>query len=279
MPSRRPQGVSANRGVRPNHVLSWLIVTSVLAWLALEGRERAGVSRHEPQLQLAPAEAGGASAATAGGDDGPWTIPAKTWSATRYSKQEQNNTGNVSALPLAWTFSTGVLKGHEAAPLVVGDRIYVVTPYPNVLYALDLRQAGALKWSFKPKPSAAAQGVACCDVVNRGAAYADGRIFYNTLDNHTIAVDAASGREVWNTQTGDINYGESMTMAPLVVKGKVLVGNSGGEFGVRGWLTSSSTSRSRGRSERSPSTRTATATSTSWTVPPARSFPPSRSST
>jgi lanthanide-dependent methanol dehydrogenase len=83
----------------------------------------------------------------------------------------------------------------------------------------------------------AAQGVACCDVVNRGAAYADGKIFYNTLDNHTVAVDANTGREAWKTKVGDINRGESMTMAPLVVKDKVLVGNSGGEFGVRGWLT------------------------------------------
>jgi PQQ-dependent dehydrogenase (methanol/ethanol family) len=94
-----------------------------------------------------------------------------------------------------------------------------------------------MKWSYKPNPTAAAQGVACCDVVNRGAAYAKGKIFYNTLDNHTVAVDAETGKEMWNTQLGDINRGESMTMAPLVVKDKVLVGNSGGEFGVHGWLT------------------------------------------
>jgi PQQ-dependent dehydrogenase (methanol/ethanol family) len=79
--------------------------------------------------------------------------------------------------------------------------------------------------------------MACCDVVNRGAAYADGRLFFNTLDNHTVAVDARSGQELWKTKVGDINSGETMTMAPLVVKGKVLVGNSGGETGVRGWLT------------------------------------------
>jgi PQQ-dependent dehydrogenase (methanol/ethanol family) len=78
--------------------------------------------------------------------------------------------------------------------------------------------------------------VACCDVVNRGAAYADGRIFFNTLDNQTIAVDAKSGKELWRSKLGNIKSGETMTMAPLVVKDKVLVGNSGGEFGVRGWL-------------------------------------------
>ncbi|HEX6912283.1 MAG TPA: PQQ-dependent dehydrogenase, methanol/ethanol family, partial [Longimicrobium sp.] len=116
--------------------------------------------------------------------------------------------------------------------------MYIVTPFPNHLYALDLTKPGApTKWVYKPKPEAAAQGVACCDVVNRGAAYDDGKIFYNTLDNHTVAVDALTGKEIWKTRLGDINKGETITMAPLVVKGKVLVGNSGGEMGVRGWLT------------------------------------------
>ena len=102
-----------------------------------------------------------------------------------------------------------------------------------------------MKWSYKPKPVASAQGVACCDLVNRGAAYANGKIFFNTLDNHTVAVDADTGQEVWKTKLGDINRGETMTMAPLVVKDKVLVGNSGGEFGVRGWLAALDTSSGR----------------------------------
>ena len=115
--------------------------------------------------------------------------------------------------------------------------MYVVTPYPNYLYALDLTKPGApMKWKYDPKPAASAQGVACCDLVNRGAAYSNGKIFYNTLDCQTVAVDAATGQELWKTKLGDINLGETMTMAPLVVKDKVLVGNSGGEFGVRGWL-------------------------------------------
>ena len=116
--------------------------------------------------------------------------------------------------------------------------MYIVTPWPNLLYALDLTKPGApAEVDIQPQPSPASQGVACCDVVNRGAAYFNGRIYYNTLDMHTVAVDANTGKEVWKTKLGDINMGESMTMAPLVVKGKVLVGNSGGEFGVRGWLT------------------------------------------
>ncbi|HET7675194.1 MAG TPA: PQQ-dependent dehydrogenase, methanol/ethanol family, partial [Gammaproteobacteria bacterium] len=115
---------------------------------------------------------------------------------------------------------------------------YVITPWPNILYALDLNNDGGIKWIFKPHPERASQGVACCDVVNRGVAYEDGKIFMNTLDDHTIAVDAKTGKEIWNTKVGDINKGETMTMAPLVVKNHVLVGNSGGELGVRGWLKS-----------------------------------------
>jgi PQQ-dependent dehydrogenase (methanol/ethanol family) len=164
-------------------------------------------------------------------------MPAKNYASTRYSGLDQINTGNVSNLKSAWTFSTGVNRGQEAAPLVVGSTMYVVTPYPNILYALDLNNPGATKWKYEPQPASAAQGVACCDVVNRGAAYSNGKIFYNTLDNYTVAVDAGTGKEVWKTQLGDINRGETITMAPLVVKDKVLVGNSGGEMGVRGWLT------------------------------------------
>ena len=170
--------------------------------------------------------------------DAQWTIPAKNYASTRYSGLSQITAANVSGLKLAWSFSTGVNRGHEAAPLVVGHTMYIVTPYPNILYALDLSQpGGALKWKFEPHPAASAQGVACCDVVNRGGVFADGKIIYNTLDAYTVAVDAETGHEVWKTKVGEYTNGESVTMAPLVVKDKVLVGNSGGEFGVRGWLT------------------------------------------
>src|SRR5437764_2105835 len=139
-------------------------------------------------------------------DDGQWLRPAKDFASTRYSSLDQINRENVKQLKLAWTFSTGTLRGLEAAPLVVDNTLYVVTPWPNILYALDLTKPGApAKWSYQPKPSASSQGVACCDVVNRGAAYSNGRIYYNTLDMHTVAVDAVSGKEVWNTTLGDID--------------------------------------------------------------------------
>ena len=183
---------------------------------------------------------GAATGAADTADDGQWLMPAKNYASTRYSALNEIDTANVKTLRLAWSFSTGLLRGHEAAPLVVGSTMYIVTPHPNYLYAIDLtgeNGGGALKWKYDPRPSRAAAGVACCDVVNRGAAFHDGKIYFNTLDNHTVAVNAETGQEVWKTKLGDINRGETMTMAPLVVKGKVLVGNSGGEFGIRGWLT------------------------------------------
>ena len=170
--------------------------------------------------------------------EGDWPMAAKDFANTRFSTLAQIDTANVGKLKLAFSFSTGVVRGHEAAPIVAGHTMFIVLPYPNTLYALDLTKPGApVKWKFDPKPEAGAQGVACCDVVNRGAAYADGRVFINTLDDQTVAVDAETGKELWRTKLGDINHGETMTMAPLVVKNKVLVGNSGGELGVRGWLT------------------------------------------
>jgi PQQ-dependent dehydrogenase (methanol/ethanol family) len=178
-----------------------------------------------------------ATQASARPDDGQWVMAPKNYANTRYSALDQINTTNAKELKEAWTFWTGTERGHEAAPLVIDDTMYLVTPFPNHLYAIDLKNPkGPPKWKYEPKPRPAAKGVACCDYVNRGAAYWEGRVIINTLDGHTIAVNAKTGEELWKTRLADINLGETITMAPLVVKGKVLVGNSGGEFGVRGWL-------------------------------------------
>ena len=170
-------------------------------------------------------------------DDGQWVRPAKDFASTRFSTLSEINTTNAHDLRVVSTFSTGFVRGHEAAPIVANGTMYIVTPFPNKVFALDLSKPGLpVKWQFDPKPETAAQGVACCDVVNRGLVYDDGKIFFNTLDDHTIALDAETGKPIWNTKVGDIQIGETITMAPLVVKGRVLVGNSGGELGVRGWV-------------------------------------------
>jgi lanthanide-dependent methanol dehydrogenase len=178
----------------------------------------------------------GRDIASLSADDAQWIMPAKNYASTRYSGLDQINTSNAAQLRVAWTFSLGIARGQEAAPLVVNGVIYVVGPFPNPVFALDA-VTGDLKWKYTPNTDPAAQGVACCDVVNRGMAYENGKLFFNTLDNHTVALDANTGEELWVTKLGEISRGQTMTMAPLVVKGKVLVGNSGGEMGVRGWLT------------------------------------------
>jgi PQQ-dependent dehydrogenase (methanol/ethanol family) len=171
-------------------------------------------------------------------DDGEWRTAGRDPGLTRFSPLAQITTANAAQLKLALHFPTGLDRGHEAAPIVADDTMFVVGPFPNPVFAFDLAKPGfPLKWVFDPKPEASSQGVACCDTVNRGGAYADGRLFFNTLDNQTIALDAKTGKELWRTKLGEIKLGESMTMAPQVVKGKVIVGNSGGELGVRGWLT------------------------------------------
>ncbi|HET7457189.1 MAG TPA: PQQ-dependent dehydrogenase, methanol/ethanol family [Gemmatimonadaceae bacterium] len=171
------------------------------------------------------------------GPAGEWPMPGGDYASSRYSELADITPANAKNLRVSWALSTGVLRGHEGQPLVVDNTMYVVTPYPNVAYAIDLTQEGQpLKWKFRPENAQAAAGQACCDVVNRGAAYADGKIFYNLLDGHTVAVDAKSGAQLWRTRMGDLTRGETMTMAPIVVKNKVIVGSSGGEMGVRGWI-------------------------------------------
>jgi PQQ-dependent dehydrogenase (methanol/ethanol family) len=169
--------------------------------------------------------------------NGEWHLPAGDYANTRFSPLDAINTGNVAALKAVTTMSTGIPRGHEGQPLVVGGTMYVVTPFPNILYAYDLTQPGApQKWSFDPKADPRAVGIACCDVVNRGASHADGKIVYATLDTQVLAVDANTGAEIWRTRVGNINVGETTTMAPLVVKDRVIVGSSGGELGVRGYV-------------------------------------------
>jgi PQQ-dependent dehydrogenase (methanol/ethanol family) len=170
-----------------------------------------------------------------------WVMPNGNYSSTRYSTLAQINKDNASDLEVAWTFSTGVLRGHEGGPLVIGDVMYIATPFPNIVYALDLNDEGRVIWKYEPKQDPSVIAVMCCDTVNRGVAYADGKIFLSQADTTVVALDAATGQVVWQVKNGDPSKGETMTSAPLVYKDKVYVGISGGEFGVQGRLTAYNT--------------------------------------
>jgi PQQ-dependent dehydrogenase (methanol/ethanol family) len=177
------------------------------------------------------------SLANAPADDGQWTMPSKNYASTRFSSLTEITLENVKTLKPDFSFSLAVNKGQEAAPIVADNTMYIVTAYPNYVYALDLTKPGApLKWRYSPRPAPASQGIACCDVVNRGGSVSNGRYIFNTLDGQTIGLDVRTGKAIWRTQLGNINKGETMTMAPTVANGKVYVGNSGGEMGVRGWV-------------------------------------------
>jgi alcohol dehydrogenase (cytochrome c) len=185
------------------------------------------------------AGATGATANLAPNDPpGEWRRQARDYANTRYSPLSQLNGANVARLKVAWSFSDGIPYGHEAAPLVVGDTMYLVTPFPNIAYALDLTKPGApIKWTYQPRPDRIAVGKACCDAVNRGPTFADGKLVFSLLDGEAVAVDAKTGKPVWRTKLGDPASGMTITMSPLVVGKAVLVGDSGGEMGVRGQLT------------------------------------------
>jgi PQQ-dependent dehydrogenase (methanol/ethanol family) len=166
-----------------------------------------------------------------------WAIQTGDYANTRYSELDQINKDNVGKLQVAWTFSTGVLRGHEGSPLVIGDVMYVHTPFPNIVYALDLSDNGKIIWKYEPKQDPNVIPVMCCDTVNRGVAYADGKIFLHQADTTIVALDAKTGEVVWTAVNGDPAIGETNTATVLPVKDKVIVGISGGEFGVRGHTT------------------------------------------
>ncbi len=166
-----------------------------------------------------------------------WVLQTGDYFNQRYSKLDQINKDNVKNLKVAWTFSTGVLRGHEGSPIVIGDTMYVHTPFPNIVYALDLNNEGRIIWKYEPKQDPSVIPVMCCDTVNRGVAYADGKIFLHQADTTVVALDAKNGKEIWKAVNGDPKKGETNTATVLPVKDKVIVGISGGEFGVQCHVT------------------------------------------
>ena len=170
-------------------------------------------------------------------DPNNWVMPAGNYNNQRYSELTQINKDNVKDVTMSWSFSTGVLRGHEGNSLVIGDTMYVHTPFPNIVYALDLNNDGAMKWKFEPKQNYdETVPVMCCDTVNRGLSYADGKIFLNQADTTLVALNAEDGKVVWSDKRDDAKRGATSTAAAHVFKDKIIVGISGGEFGVRGYV-------------------------------------------
>jgi PQQ-dependent dehydrogenase (methanol/ethanol family) len=198
---------------------SWLLASSVAALLAAPAISTANSDLEK--LTQNPAN---------------WATWGGNYAGTRFSKLDQINVSNVKNLQPAWSFSTGVLRGHEGGPLVVNDILYIHTPFPNTVYAIDQKTQSVI-WEFTPTQDADVTiPVMCCDTVNRGLAYGDGKIFLQQSDTVLTALDAKTGKRIWSVQNGDPKLGMTNTQAPLVVKDKVLTGISGGEFGVRGFL-------------------------------------------
>lgn len=169
-------------------------------------------------------------------DPNQWVMWGGNYAGNRYSELDQINAGNASELQVAWTMSTGVLRGHEGGPLVIGDTMYMQTPFPNKVFAINLADQ-TIKWIYEPQQDPSVIPVMCCDTVYRGLAYGNGIIFLQQADTTLVALDAITGKKIWSVKNGDPKKGATATNAPLVVKDMVITGISGGEFGVRGYLT------------------------------------------
>jgi PQQ-dependent dehydrogenase (methanol/ethanol family) len=200
---------------------TWKVTTSALALAAVAGVSGTAVANDDVlRLSRDPANV---------------VMPSITYNGWNYSALDQINLNNVKNLTVAWTLQIGILDNHEASPLVVGDTMYIVSPKPNYVYALDLTKEGVIKWEFRPTMDVAlATAQTCCGAQTRGLYYAEGKIFYSTLDGQNIGLDAKSGEQLWRTVGTDITRGEGMA-GNNIVAGKLFIGgNEGGEFGVRG---------------------------------------------
>ena len=164
-----------------------------------------------------------------------WAMQAGDMANTRYSRLGQINKGNVDKLRVAWSFSTGVLRGHEGSPLVIDGVMFLHSPFPNKVFAIDLDSQKIL-WKYEPKQDAAVIPQMCCDTVNRGVAYAENKVILQQADSTLVALNAKTGKVEWSVKNGDAKLGAVNTNAPHIFKDKVITGISGGEWGVRGFI-------------------------------------------
>jgi quinohemoprotein ethanol dehydrogenase len=197
--------------------------------------EACNQARVASEIPIKPADVNESRIINADREPGNWMTYGRTYDEQRFSPLNQINDQNVSRLGLAWYYDLDTNRGQEATPIVVDGVMYFTSAWSKV-FALNAA-TGKLLWSYDPKVPGNWAVNACCDVVNRGVAAWNGTIFVGTLDGRLIALDATTGRLVWETLTIDPNFRYTITGAPRVIKGKVIIGNGGGEFGVRGYVS------------------------------------------
>jgi PQQ-dependent dehydrogenase (methanol/ethanol family) len=216
-----------SRAPRPTNFL--LLVVLVLAACGSEETAPVDVEVEQPRYlddpRLVAAEA----------EPGSWLTHGRTYAEQRFSPLDSVNESNVSNLIQTWGFSTGMKRGHEATPIVVDGTMYLTSSW-SVVFALDAA-SGELKWKWDPNVPREFAKKACCDVVNRGVAVQGGRVFVGVFDGRLAALDAATGEPLWQVVTVDQSQPYSITGAPRIVKGRVIIGNGGAEFGVRGYVS------------------------------------------
>src|SRR4030095_9449639 len=203
-----------------------LLATAAL--LALAGSSSAASNAGVARIDQARLEA-------AAGDANNWLTYGRTYAEQRFSELAQVNDGNIGQLGLAWAAELDTARGQEATPIVVDGIMYTSTAWSKVL-ALDAAK-GKVLWQFDPHNEGSKGAHACCDVVNRGVAVWKGRVYVGTIDGRLIALDARTGAKVWEVVTVDQRKPYTITMAPRVVRDKVIIGNSGAELGVRGYVS------------------------------------------
>ncbi|MEX0943104.1 MAG: PQQ-binding-like beta-propeller repeat protein, partial [Pseudomonadales bacterium] len=215
-----------------------LVVIGIAYLLMDRGEEKTATVADIPieeRIEQATATVDGARIIDADSEPGNWLAHGRTYDESRFSPLTQINADNVSELGLAWYFDTQTNRGLEASPIVV-DGIMYTTGSWSVVFAHNAK-TGELIWKYDPEVPKAWGANACCDVVNRGVALWKGKVYVGTLDGRLVALDAASGSELWDINTIDRTRPYTITGAPRVVNDKVIIGNGGAEYGVRGYVT------------------------------------------
>ncbi len=217
---------------RINIFFLWMLVCSLFFLPAQEAQKRPRTSAARASAVKRIDDAALRQAERRAGD---WITHGRTYSEARYSPLKQINASNVKNLGLAWSFDTGTRRGLEATPIVVDGVMYTTGSW-SVVFAIDAR-SGKQLWKWDPQVPRAYGSKACCDVVNRGVAVYKGKVYVGVLDGRLAALDAETGKVVWQVVTVDQSRSYTITGAPRIVKGKVIIGNGGSEYGVRGYVS------------------------------------------